>query len=164
MNGDDACGAWCDHALDLFGVEGVCPRVDVAKDRGDLLPLQSVCRRDKRKRRNDHLAGHIQRPDGQLQGHGSVTCGDTVPCPGHFGDFLFKFLDVVTTVGQPPAIEDVVDACQQTLAIADIGPSNIQFVVERRLAAKDRQVFQFLFFLLRSDQQRAFTTHVFHAS
>ena len=53
--------------LDRGRVEVVRPRVDVAEDRRDLLPLQGVGGRDERERRHDDLAGQAGGADGDLQ-------------------------------------------------------------------------------------------------
>ena len=77
-------------------------RIDIAKNRGDLLPLQAVGRGDESERRNDHLPFQIQGPDSNLQRHSPVAHGDAVPDPEKVRQLFFELLDKRPVIAQPP--------------------------------------------------------------
>ena len=78
---DDARRARRDHLFHVAGIKVVCRRVHVAKDRGDFLPLQGVCRGDKGHRWHDDLASESGCPDRYLQRHRRVAHGDAMLDP-----------------------------------------------------------------------------------
>ena len=59
-----------------------------------------------------------------------------------FGNLPFELLDVGAVVRQPVTVQHVVDAREETVAIADIGTPYVQLFGERRRFSKDGEVKQ----------------------
>ena len=150
VHADNPGGAGRDRLLDARRIQGVRPRVDIAEDRRDLLPLQGVRRGDEGERGHNHLALQSQGANGDLQGHGAVAHGDAVLDAHHVGDPPLEFLNIDTGIRQPPTIQNVVDPLQQAVPIPDVGPAHVELVRKRRLAAEDRQFIQCLDHIHRS--------------
>ena len=115
-------------------------RIDIAKDRGDLLPLERVGSGDEGKRRNNHFTCHSQRPNRNFQGHGAVAHGDTMFDVAEILNSALELIDITAAVGNPFSFQDVSHAFMEFLAIADVGPPHVQTFSERRRAAKDGQL------------------------
>ena len=141
MHADDARGARRDHGLHLGRVEVVRGRIDIAEDRRDLLPLQGVGGGDEGKRGDDHFAVQSQSADGDLQRHGGVAHGDAVLDAQEIGDALLEFLHERAVVGQPAAVEQVVDAGQQRRCGRRRWAGRRGVAQRKPAAAKDRQIF-----------------------
>ncbi len=137
VHADDGAGARRNEGLHAGRIEVVRPRVDIAKDRREPLPLQGVGRRNERERRHDDLARQPQRADGDLQGHGAVAQGDAVSHPGQLRQAALEFAYVRPAVGQPAGVQDVVDPRQEAVAVADIGPADVEPFREGGRAGED---------------------------
>ena len=72
----------------------MCSRVDVAKDRRDLLPLQRVGGCDGGKGWDDDLTSEPESPDIDLKINRCVAHGDTVSDTQERSDPAFQLLDV----------------------------------------------------------------------
>jgi hypothetical protein len=60
--------------------------------------------------------------------------------PSHISDLAFKLLNTGTVIGQPSTVKDFIDPCQQALAVANVGASNMQLLCESWRTAKDGQI------------------------
>src|SRR5262245_25894013 len=116
--------------------------IEVAKDGGDLLPVQRVRRGDEGKRWNDYLARQAQRADGNLQGNGSVTHRNSVLYAGEICQPAFKLLDVRTGVCQPAAVENVVESLSQASTIADVRATYVELFGKSGPTTEGGQFFQ----------------------
>jgi len=56
------------------------------------------------------------------------------------GDPLLEFLHARAVVGEPPAIEDVLDTRKKGLAIPNVRPPNVQLLSESDRSPKGRQL------------------------
>src|SRR3954454_22083196 len=81
MNSDDSRGARRNPALHGCGIQHVSARLDIAEDKLDLLPLERMSCGDKRKRWDEPLVPHPQRPNCNIQRDGAVGDCDAVPDP-----------------------------------------------------------------------------------
>ena len=115
------------------------PGVDVAEDRGDLLPLQGVGRGDEGEGRHDDLAFKPEGADRDLQGDGGVAHGDAVLDADVLGDPALKLLNDGAVVGEVATVEDSLEAFQEPGLIADVRPADVNKVRERRRATGDGQ-------------------------
>jgi len=111
--------------------------VDVAEDGGDLLPAQGVSSGDERERRNDHFTLELKGTGGDLQRNRRIAHGDAVPHADEIADLLLELQHEWTVVGKPAAIEHVVDASEEFLAIADVGAADVEFFREGGGAAQE---------------------------
>ena len=109
MDADNSCGPRRDHPFNLSGVDRMGTRIDVAEDRSDLLPLQSMSGGDERKGRNDYFSVHPQSADRDFQCHRTVADGDTIPSAEKPGDTALQLLNKGAIVTQPSAIEQVIN-------------------------------------------------------
>jgi hypothetical protein len=139
VHGEDPCRARGDQLLDPLRVDVVRPRVDVAEDGRDLLPLQGVRRRHERERRHDDLAGQPRRTDGDLERHRPVAHGDAVRDAQPGGDGRLELLHERPVVRQPAPVQGVADAAQQALTVADVGTAHVERLAEERVRAEDRE-------------------------
>jgi hypothetical protein len=121
-------------------------RIDVAKNRRDLLPLQGMGRRDKGERRDNHLAFQAQRANDNLQRHRGVAHDNAMFHAEKAAQFLLKFLNVIAVIGKPAAFQNVTRPLEEPLAIADIRLADMKFFLETRLSAKDRPIIWFSFY------------------
>src|SRR5208337_2218651 len=110
---------------------------------------------DKRIRRDDHLALQFCSPDGNLERHGAIARGDAVLDAQEASQPPLEFLNQWTVVGQPSAIDNLVQQFYEALAPAKVGTPHMQRLRECRAAAKDGQ---FLDLLAR---QKSITAHAF---
>src|ERR1700733_3509678 len=140
MDSNDSAGAGRNHFLHLAWIEIMRPLVDVTEHRANLLPLQSMCGCNERKRRDNHFSRQAERPNRNLQRYRRVTHRDAVSDADECRYFGFEFLDIRTVVGEPNTVEHVIDTCQQMVAIADIWPTDVHFVDKCRRFAEDRQI------------------------
>jgi hypothetical protein len=62
--------------------------------------------------------------------------------PNQISDALFKFPYIGPLVGQPPSIQQIADARQEALPVANVGPTDVQLLVKGRFTAKDRQIIE----------------------
>jgi hypothetical protein len=60
--------------------------------------------------------------------------------PNHVSDAPFELLDKGAVVGQPAAVEHVIDASEESLPIAEIGTPDVEFLGECRRAAEYRKI------------------------
>src|SRR5262249_16391495 len=130
VDSDNPRGPRRDHFLDAGRVQGVRLRIDVGEDRRDFLPLQSVRGGDEGEGGNDHFAAQVQGPDSDFQGQGAVAGRDTVAHVQQVGHALLELTDVGTAVGEPTAVEDVVEAVVELLPVADIGGTDMHRLVK----------------------------------
>src|SRR5262245_38103576 len=82
----------------LLRVKAVCLRINVAEDRCDLLPLQSVGRGDESEGRNNDFSLQFERTNCDFKTDGCVTRRDAMRHAGYFSDSLFKLADINTAV------------------------------------------------------------------
>ena len=88
---------------------------------------------------NDYFAAEAQSPDGNLQRDCGIAHGHAMANADEFRDAFFEFLDVGTVVGEPVAVQHVVDSIQEMFAVADIGPANVDFFSECGRISENRQ-------------------------
>jgi hypothetical protein len=140
MDREDARRVRRDQLLDPLRVDVVGARVDVAEDRPDLLPLQRVGGRDERERRDDDLALERGCADRDLQRHGAVAHGDAVRHVEGGRHGRLELAHERPVVCQPARVDRARDALEQPRAVADVRPSHVQRLCERRLGAEQREV------------------------
>ncbi len=141
VNADDAGGARGDHAGDLCGVDGEGVGIDVAEDGGDFLPLEGVGGGDEGEGGDDDFAFKFEGADGDFECDGSVAHGDAIFDADVIGNAFFEFADTFAGIGEPLAIEDVVDAGEEVGAIADVGAADVDRFGERLGTAEGGEVF-----------------------
>src|SRR4051812_24779578 len=78
---DDASRTRSDQCLDLFGVEVVRLRIDIAEHRRDFLPGERMRRCHESKRRHDDLSRPTESADGHLQRDGGIASKEAVTDP-----------------------------------------------------------------------------------
>lgn len=139
VNAEDGARLRRDQLLDLGGIDVVAQGVDVAEDRGHALPLQSMGSRDEREGGHDDLAGQPARLRHDLQGRRTIADGDAVPHPKKPGYTRLQLTDVGSVVREPVAVQHHLDPSRQPRAISDVGPANVQWLLERRAPAKESQ-------------------------
>jgi hypothetical protein len=115
-------------------------RVDIAKDRRDPEPLQRVGSGDEGERRHDNFAFETKRTNHDFERHRRVTRRNAMLHASQFDNALFKIDDVWPIVGEPSSIEYVVNSIRKLLPVADVWPANVQWLLERRAAAKKGEV------------------------
>ena len=139
VNADDPRCARREACLDLFGIEVVRFRVYVAENRRDAVPLQRVGSGDKRVGGDHDFPGQSRRPYGDLQADSGVADGDAVLHAEHGGQALLELLRERAVIGEPAAIQHVVDARHQPVSIADIGPPDVERFWKQGGAAENSQ-------------------------
>jgi hypothetical protein len=117
-------------------------RLDVAENRGYLLPLKRMGGSHKCHRRRDNLTLETDSPRSYLERDRTIAHGDTMANTDQLCDALLELLDHWTTIGQYSAIEDVLQPFKETLFIADIRCSDVKRLQESGFSAKDRQLIQ----------------------
>ena len=113
-------------------------RVDIAEYRRDLLPLERVRGGYESERGHDHFAVKPQRADGNFQRDRAVAHGDAMAYSEEFGNLLLELLDVGAVVRQPVAVQHIVDSREETVAIANIRPPDMQFFGKSGRPAENR--------------------------
>ena len=78
-----------------------------------------------------------------------LDTADAVPDADPVGNPSLELLDVLTVVGQPTSIQQVVDPLPQPLAIADVGTSDVEHFAKGRLAAGNGQLADCVFTVTR---------------
>src|SRR4030095_4611704 len=78
MYANNACCARGNHALHLLWIKIMGLRVNITKNRSDLLPLESMRGGDEGKRRDDNLPFHTQGANCDFQRHGGITNRDAM--------------------------------------------------------------------------------------
>src|ERR1019366_3346981 len=63
--------------------------------------------------------------DGDLQSDGPVAHGNAVPHAEKLGRLALELLDKRPVVREPPAVQHLIDAHQQAVAVADVGPADV---------------------------------------
>ncbi len=111
-------------------------RIDIAEYRGDFLPLKGVRGGDESERGNDDFSGEAQSANGDFKGYSGVAHGDAVANGDEFGDALLEFLDVGAVVGEPVAVEHVVDAREETARLPMLGRPTWSFSAKAGEAPK----------------------------
>jgi hypothetical protein len=53
---------------------------------------------------------------------------------------LLKFLHQGSVIGQPTTVQHLINTLQQSFAVANIGPADMQFLRKGRCATKKRQI------------------------
>src|SRR5438046_4223067 len=140
MNANYARSPRRDHLLYPGRIEVMSARIDIAKDRGDRLPLERVGGSDEGKRGNNYFTCHSQRANRNFQSHSAVTHSNAMLDAGKLRDPALELIDVTAAVGNPLSFQNVSHAFMELLAIADVGPPHVQTFRERRLSAKDGQL------------------------
>ena len=88
-------------------------------------------RSDEGERRDYDLAPHSRGANGDLQGDRAVAHRYAVADAEKIGHFGFEFLDKRPVVGKPPAVQHLVDPRQEALAVADLGPADVDGRIEQ---------------------------------
>jgi hypothetical protein len=140
MNSDQSAGSSRDQSLNPFWIDVVRSGVDVAEHRRNALPLQRMRSRDKRERGHDDFTGESSRPHRYLQTYRSVTDRDAVSYAKSLSELPLEFLDVRSVVGQPTIVEDRVDTLQESASVADIGASDVEFLLKYRTTTEYGQI------------------------
>jgi hypothetical protein len=118
MNAHDAGGGRRNEFLDPVRVHHVGGGIDVAENGADTKPLQRVRRGHEGQRRQDDVTRQSQGPDEHLKPHGGVGDGNAMPDAGMIADPPFEFLNILTIVGEPAAVEHIFNTRQQRPAVA----------------------------------------------
>src|SRR5713226_1942618 len=134
-----------DRLLYFQRIEGVRPRIDIAKNRRDPLPLESVSRRDKSEGWNDDFTFHSQGFNRDLQGHRAIAHGNTMLHANQVSNALLELFYDRAIVGEPARVENLVETFKQARAVADVRPIDVELLVKGRHAAENRQVVNSLF-------------------
>ena len=140
VDGDDPGGLRGDQLFDLGGIDGVGDGIDVAEDRGDLLPLQTVGGGDEGEGGDDDLAPHPQRAHGDFEGDGAVAHGDAVPGAGQLGDAPLELPHEGAVVAQPVPVEHFPQPPEEVFPVADIWLADVQGFLEKRLPAEKGKI------------------------
>lgn len=140
MHTDDAGDIRRDHFFDDARVEMMCRRIDVAKNRGNLLPLQGVRGGNKRERRHDDFALESEGADGEFKANRRIANGDAMFDAQVILQSAFQFLHACAIVRKPTAIEDLFDTFHETFSIGNVWPADVYLFSERRTAAENSQV------------------------
>ena len=123
---DDSSRARRDESFDLCWVDVVRGRIHVGEDRRDSLPLQGMGSRNKRVARHNNLAVHAECSRGDLDRCGGITHGQCMFDAKNLRNLLFELLHHRPVVRQPAAVKDVGDQPEQTLAVTDVGATDVQ--------------------------------------
>lgn len=142
MDADDSRRTRRNHALNLARVDSESRRGDVAKDGRDLLPLERVRSGDEREGWDDDFARQAERADGDLQRDRRIAHCNAVPNLDEVGDTPLELLHVWAVVRQPSPVKQIVDAREQRLTAADVGPSDVKQLCEGGRAAEDGEIFE----------------------
>src|SRR6266545_3389959 len=86
--------------------------------------------RYERERWDDHLSRHADRSRDDFQRYGRIAHRHTMLHSQHFGDSSLEFLHALTIVREPSPVNDLVDAGEQPLPIADVGLANVEMGAE----------------------------------
>jgi hypothetical protein len=126
VDANDARGFGRDEFLNPVGVYVMGARVNVAEDRGYLLPLERMCRGDKGESWNDDLAAQTGGADRDLQTHSGIAHGNAVFDPEHVGNSLFEFLYKWPSVREPTPAEHLRYADKEAFPVAEVRTANVQ--------------------------------------
>ena len=83
---------------------------------------------------------HACGADGEFERNGAVTNRDAMPNAQFRFDLPFELLHERAVVGKPASIQHLVDARQQALAIADIGPTDVERLGKKRRFAENGKI------------------------
>jgi hypothetical protein len=95
-------------------------RIDIAENRLDSLPLQSVSSGNKCYGRDNDLTVHAKRSGSNLERGLGVIGNDAVFSADEFGNSLFEFLDAGSGVCQLATIKDAIDTRLQLLQVTHV--------------------------------------------
>src|SRR5215813_1141384 len=99
MHADYSSRSWGYQLFHSLWIEAVCLRINVAKDRRDLLPLKRVgCGYESEGRDND-FALQLQGANCDFKTDGCVADGNAMRDAGYFSDSFLKLADVSTSIG-----------------------------------------------------------------
>jgi hypothetical protein len=110
MDTDDPRGSGRNHLFGTARVDIVRGRVHVTESRCNFVPLERVSGGDKGKRGDKDLAGETRGFDSDFERYRSIASGDTVANTYQVGDSLLELPYIRTIVGQPSAIQQILDA------------------------------------------------------
>lgn len=129
---DDSRRARGHEFLHPMWIQIVGRGVDITEDRLDLLPLEGVCRRHEGEGGHDHLAGHTHSAEQDFESNRAVARGHALPHADQLTYSLLECLHVGAVVGQPAAVEDVLDTFHQSGSVPDVWPPHVERAGEGR--------------------------------
>ena len=130
MHPDDPCRTRGNHRLHAIRVEGVRLGIDVAEDRRDLLPLEGVRGGDERHGRDNYLPAQVE--GAVVSSKATVALHMAMQClTPRYSAASLELPHVGAVVGQPPAVDDVVEPREEPFPVADVRPADVQRLGER---------------------------------
>jgi hypothetical protein len=114
-----------DERFDSFGVDLVRARIDVAEDGPYALPHERMRGGDERERREYDFVDQAQRAARDLERYGAVRHRHAVSNTRQFCDALLELPDIRPIVRQPTPVQDLADAREELVGIADIRPPHM---------------------------------------
>lgn len=118
-------GAWSDVPLDPGWVDVVGAGIHVGENGSDFLPLEGMCGRHKGVGRDDHLTAQFGGTGHDFQAYRRVADTDDVLDPHEVCDAALKLLYKWAVVGEPAAVQHVIDPGKESLPVPDVGPADM---------------------------------------
>src|SRR5581483_8919536 len=140
MHAEDRGGAVGNELLDPPGVECVRRRVDVAEDRLEPGPRQSMGGPHECERGEDRLSGQPGLPGEDVERSRAVRRRHAVSGSGAVAQPLLELPHELPVVRQPPALPELVDPPVELVAVAQVRTSDVEETREGRSAAEDREI------------------------
>src|ERR1043166_3524664 len=140
MYTDDRAGALGDQLPRAFWVEVVSRRIEITKHRLHPEPLQRVRCRHKSERWQNDLAGKVERPSQNLETGCCIANRNALPNAEQLTDSLLKLFYTRPIVGEPLALQNLVEASEELFSIANVGTADMQLGSKSWRTAEDREV------------------------
>jgi hypothetical protein len=116
-------------------------RVDIAKDRCDSLPLQSVGRRHEGEGGHNHLVAQIERANCNLERDCCARHCNAMPDAEQFCNALLEFALEGPAVSEVAPVEHRFDAIEESGSVSEIRTSDMNRLGERRRCSEDGEIF-----------------------
>src|SRR5882724_11899421 len=115
-------------------------RVDITEHWFDAVPPERMRSGNERKGRYNHLTRQPHRASSDEQAHRGVTRRDAVADAEIFGESLLELLDQGPLIRQPLAVEEVAEALEELVPMADVRSPDMEVFEKGGPSAENGQV------------------------